>query len=194
LPAQTIDGIIDATMPEEMGRHPPTERSRNEGPNPEPPEKNGAPRMSVLSWGLVAWAALIAGAALAASKSTSLWWLVLVFGLLVPAISGLQAVWSANRGARPAIGPQDQEAGLLGALGELGELTATTAAMRTSLTVEEAAGMLEKLSRKGHSRPGPREPSCSTGCGRPTAAGRMRSKPRRSPRLRTTARKQAPRP
>jgi hypothetical protein len=75
---------------------------------------------------------------------------VLVFGLLVPAISALQIYWSANRRARPAIRPQDSEGELLGALGELGELTPTTAAMRTTLTVEEAAEMLEKLARKGH--------------------------------------------
>ena len=99
----------------------------------------------------MAWGGLVALlAAVTASERVSLWWLVLVFGLLVPAISALQAFWSTRRQARPAVDPQDKEAELLGALGELGELTATTAAMRTTLTVEEAAGMLEKLSKKGH--------------------------------------------
>lgn len=96
------------------------------------------------------WGVLIAAAALAASETTSLWWLVLAFGLLLPAISALQAFWSTHRRTRPAVGPQDKEAELLEALGELGELTPMTAAMRTTLTVEEAAGMLEKLARKGH--------------------------------------------
>jgi ATP/maltotriose-dependent transcriptional regulator MalT len=45
---------------------------------------------------------------------------------------------------------QDKEAELLGALGEVGELTPTTAAMRTTLTVEEAAGMLDKLAERGY--------------------------------------------
>ncbi len=138
-------------MPDEMERRPPKESTRNEGPDPGPPEENGAPRtVPVLGWGLIAWGVLISGAALAASETTGLWWLVLVFGLLVPATSALQALWSTRRQARPTVGPQDKEAELLGALGELGELTPTTAAMRTTLTVEEAAGMLEKLARKGH--------------------------------------------
>ena len=129
----------------------PNERTLDEGQNSGPSEENGASRTApVLGWGLVAWGVLIAGAALAASETTSLWWLVLVFGLLIPAISALQALWSTRRPARPAVDPQDKEAELLGALGELGELTPTTAAMRTALTVEEAAGMLEKLSEKGH--------------------------------------------
>ena len=72
---------------------------------------------------------------------------MLVFGLLVPAISALQSYWSTRRRARLEVEPQDKEAELLGALGEVGELTATTAAMRTTLTVEETAGMLEKLSK-----------------------------------------------
>ncbi len=75
---------------------------------------------------------------------------MLLFGLLVPAISALQALSPANRGTGPAIDPQDKEAELLRVLGDVGELTPTTAAMRTALTVEEAAGMLEKLAEKGH--------------------------------------------
>jgi hypothetical protein len=101
-------------------------------------------------WRLVAWGGLIALLAVAASELTGLWWLVLLFGLLVSAVSALQALWSTNDDAPSAIPPEDKEAELLGALGELGALTATTAAMRTALTVEEAAGILEKLSKRGH--------------------------------------------
>lgn len=85
-----------------------------------------------------------------ASTFTSLWWFLLIFGLLVPLVSALQARWSAEREVGSEIRQPDKEGELLGALGELGELTATTAAMRTTLTVEEAAGMLEKLAKKGH--------------------------------------------
>lgn len=142
---------MDGIMPDEMEHRPPKEGTRNEDLGSGPPEENGGSRtMSAPGWGLIVWGVLIAGAALAASETTSLWWLVLVFGLLVSVISALQSFWSTRRRARPAIDPQDKEAELLGALGELGELTATTAAMRTTLTVEEAAGMLEKLSGKGH--------------------------------------------
>jgi ATP/maltotriose-dependent transcriptional regulator MalT len=138
-------------MPEEIESRSAQEPTRSDGLVPRRSEESLAPRpISVLNWKLVVWGSLIALLAVAASELVSLWWLVLVFGLLVPTISALQTHWSANRKARPAIRPQDKEGELLGALGELGELTPTTAAMRTTLTVEEAAGMLEKLARKGH--------------------------------------------
>jgi ATP/maltotriose-dependent transcriptional regulator MalT len=138
-------------MSEEIESQSAQEPTRRDGAAPRRSEESLAPRpMSVLNWKLVAWGGLIGLLAVAASELVSLWWLVLVFGLLVPTISALQAYWSADRKARPAIRAQDKEGELLGALGELGELTPTTAAMRTTLTVEEAAGMLERLARKGH--------------------------------------------
>jgi ATP/maltotriose-dependent transcriptional regulator MalT len=48
---------------------------------------------------------------------------------------------------------KNKERELLGALAERGELTPTTAAMRTSLTVDEATKMLDELADKGHLRP-----------------------------------------
>ncbi len=48
---------------------------------------------------------------------------------------------------------KDKESELLEALGERGEMTPITAAMRTSLTADEASGMLEGLARKGYLRP-----------------------------------------
>jgi LuxR family maltose regulon positive regulatory protein len=45
---------------------------------------------------------------------------------------------------------REKEKELLDALDERGELTPTTAAMRTSLTVDEASTMLDELVRKGH--------------------------------------------
>jgi DNA-binding CsgD family transcriptional regulator len=138
-------------MPEEIESQSAQDPTRRDGAAPQRSEESLAPRpMSVLTWKLVVWGGLIGLLAVAASELVSLWWLVLVFGVLVPTISALQTYRSANRKARPAIRPQDKEAELLGALGELGELTPTTVAMRTSLTVEEAATMLERLARKGH--------------------------------------------
>jgi len=81
---------------------------------------------------------------------TSLWWIVPVLGAGVPiALAVLD---------RPDLKPQVPEAGkskereLLHALAERGELTPTTAAMRTSLTVDEASKMLGEFARKGHVR------------------------------------------
>jgi ATP/maltotriose-dependent transcriptional regulator MalT len=136
-------------MSEEIEPKSAAEPARSDSQPQRRSEESPAPRpVSVLNWKLVAWGALIGLLAVAASDVVSLWWLVLVFGLLVPVVSALQAHLSTNRKAR--IRPQDKEGELLGALGELGELTPTTAAMRTTLTVDEASAMLERLARKGH--------------------------------------------
>ena len=82
---------------------------------------------------------------------TNLWWIVPVLGAAVPiALSVLD---------RPDLKLEGGDAGkakeneLLHALAERGELTPAAAAMRTSLTVDEASKMLEELARKGHLKP-----------------------------------------
>ena len=82
---------------------------------------------------------------------TSLWWLVLL--CVVAVLLALTIVPSVlGRPSRnfKGLDKKDKEQELLKALAELGELTPTTAAMRTSLTVEEASKMLDVLARKGH--------------------------------------------
>jgi ATP/maltotriose-dependent transcriptional regulator MalT len=79
---------------------------------------------------------------------TSFWWLALVCGTVVPialAMLGRPGLTSKRPDHRKV---KEQE--LLGALAGRGELTPTTAAIRTSLTVDEASKMLEELARKGH--------------------------------------------
>ena len=79
---------------------------------------------------------------------TSFWWLALVCGTVVPI-----ALAMLDRPGLASKGPDDRklkERELLHVLAERGELTPTTAAMRTSLTVDEASKMLEELARKGH--------------------------------------------
>ncbi len=81
-----------------------------------------------------------------------LWWLVFVFGwmifpafgLLVRGIAGL----SEGKTQLPSASGKERE--LLGALRSHGELTPAQAAMETSLTVEEADGMLQRLAEGGH--------------------------------------------
>lgn len=79
---------------------------------------------------------------------TSLWWLVLVCGVVVPLALAL-----LDRPILTFRMPDDRkgkEQELLQVLAETDELTSTTAAMRTSLTVDEASKMLEELAGKGH--------------------------------------------
>ncbi len=86
--------------------------------------------------------------------ATNFWWLIFVFGwtifpafgLLVRGIAGL----SEGQGKLPSAPASSKERELLGALREKGELTPAQAAMETSLSVEEADGMLRKLAEGGH--------------------------------------------
>jgi DNA-binding NarL/FixJ family response regulator len=88
--------------------------------------------------------------------ANSLWeWLpILALGGAVPAA----VLWQANRilvsrpEPRPLPSAKDTETELLEALAERDELTPVTAAMRTSLTADEAAAMLEELAGKGYLR------------------------------------------
>jgi DNA-binding CsgD family transcriptional regulator len=78
---------------------------------------------------------------------TSLWWIVPVLGVAAP------LAYAAFGGALPAFGgsdKKDKERELLGVLAGRADITATTAAMDTSLTVDEASKMLDELARKGH--------------------------------------------
>ena len=85
---------------------------------------------------------------------TNFWWLIFffgwalfpAFGLLLRGIAGL----SEGQGRRELQGSNDKERELLGALREHEEISPTRAAMETSLTVEEADGMLKDLAAKGH--------------------------------------------
>jgi len=108
-----------------------------------------------LGWGkilaLLAWGFLVlAFAAGGLADVTNLWWLVLVFGAAVPVLF----VALQNRGSRGDGSLADREAEgereLLDALGEHRELSPASAAMLTTLTVNQASGILEALARKGH--------------------------------------------
>jgi DNA-binding NarL/FixJ family response regulator len=82
---------------------------------------------------------------------TDLWWLVLVLGAAVqfaPAVIDRLILASG----RPD-GEKDSELKLLEALAEKGELTPAAAAVRASLTINEASRMLEELASKGYLRP-----------------------------------------
>jgi ATP/maltotriose-dependent transcriptional regulator MalT len=80
---------------------------------------------------------------------------VAVFGIGVVApvllLGQINRAIAAHEESRRSVpGTREKEKELLGALEERGELTPAAAAMRTSLTVDEASEMLEDLARHGH--------------------------------------------
>ncbi len=120
----------------------------------------GKPGRRDLVYGLTvvvvaAWC--IAALAIGMNTAETLWeWLpIFAFGGAAPALF----VWQASRILAPRQEPRatpsqkEKENELLGALAARGELTPITAAMRTSLTADEAAKMLEGLAVKGYLQP-----------------------------------------
>ena len=81
------------------------------------------------------------------------WVAVLGIGMVAPILLMRQinrAIAAHEESRRSVPGTREKEKELLGALDERGRLTPTTAAMRTSLTIDEASQMLDTLARNGH--------------------------------------------
>jgi ATP/maltotriose-dependent transcriptional regulator MalT len=81
------------------------------------------------------------------------WLAVFGIGVVAPVLllRQLNRAIAAHEVTRRSVpGAREKEKELLGALEERGRLTPTTAAMRTSLTVDEASNMLDTLARNGH--------------------------------------------
>ena len=81
------------------------------------------------------------------------WVAVFGIGVVAPVLMLSQinrAIATHEESRRRVSGTREQEKELLQALEERGGLTPASAAMRTSLTVDEASEMLEDLARKGH--------------------------------------------
>jgi len=81
-----------------------------------------------------------------------LWWLIFVFGWMIFPAFGLlvRGIAGLSEGKTEVPSASGKERELLGALRDHGELTPAQAAMETSLTVEEADGMLRRLAEGGH--------------------------------------------
>ncbi len=115
------------------------------GTNQPPAVRPSAPR---INWQSALYVFVLAFACVLLVPLTAFWWIVPVLGAAVPISLAFLA--------RPDLGflPADnQERELVDALVDRGELIPATAAMRTSLTVDEASRMLEDLARKGSLRP-----------------------------------------
>jgi DNA-binding NarL/FixJ family response regulator len=101
------------------------------------------------------WSIMVLGVAVALAPLMHGFWVALVVAVgLAPPVVALvvitRAVTHQEQARRALPGPADKEAELLRALEERGELTPMTAAMRTSLTVEESAAKLDELATKGY--------------------------------------------
>lgn len=80
-----------------------------------------------------------------------LWWIFTTYGWIsFPALGLLVSGLSDREKAGNVRAPKTGERELLEAMREHGELTPARAAMETSLSVEEADGMLKKLAEEGH--------------------------------------------
>ncbi|HVF02776.1 MAG TPA: response regulator transcription factor [Rubrobacteraceae bacterium] len=103
---------------------------------------------SWVNWQSALYAFVLGTMCILLAPLTGFWWLALLCGTAVPI-----ALAMLDRSSLASQMPDDgkvKERELLHILAERGELTPTTAAMRTSLTVDKASKMLQKLAQKGH--------------------------------------------
>lgn len=104
---------------------------------------------------LIAWGALLLVFSVLLAPLTNLWWLVLVFGLLVPVLSTFRhaaIVRGEARSGRAAPGDDTaaKQRRLLDVLARGGALGPSAVAVRASLTVSEATRLLDELARQGY--------------------------------------------
>ena len=118
------------------------------GTSQPPTVRSSAPR---INWQSALYVFVLAFACVLLVPLTAFWWIVPVLGAAVPI--SLAFLARPDLGFPPADNKGAKERELVDALVDRGELTPATVAMRTSLAVDEASGMLEELASKGLLRP-----------------------------------------
>ncbi|HZG62726.1 MAG TPA: response regulator transcription factor [Rubrobacteraceae bacterium] len=103
---------------------------------------------SWVNWQFALYAFVLGTMCILLAPLTNFWWLALLCGTAVPI--ALAMLDRSSLVLQMLDDGKVKERELLHILAERGELTPTTAAMRTSLTVDEASKMLQKLAQKGH--------------------------------------------
>ncbi len=129
------------------------ERANNERPEEESREATRRDEGEVrnarswVNWQSVLYLVVVGWICAILVPLTSLWWIIPVLAVAAPL-----AYAALDRPRATSVKPdkKNMERELLDALAERAEITPTTAAMNTSLTVDEASKMLEELARKGH--------------------------------------------
>src|SRR5215211_778920 len=158
-----VRGRVDTRDGERRSQHPETLVVSSQvdgggdgtsGNTPAAPTDRNLPAWGVTLFIVAVWCISALGIGVNFAYSFWEWLPIFAFGLGVPAA----VLWQANRLLASPPEPlalssaKDKESELLEALAELGELTPVTAAMRTSLTADEAAAMLDELASKGYLR------------------------------------------
>jgi DNA-binding NarL/FixJ family response regulator len=112
-----------------------------------------------VNWQSALYAFVLLLACVFLAPLSSLWWVVPLLGVAAPIALAMLGTGPTREERLKARRQSEQQ--LLEALAERGTLTPTTAAMRTSLTVEEASKMLEALAAEGHLEPRTRDGAAS---------------------------------
>lgn len=111
-------------------------------------EQDVEEEVSWITWQSTLYLFVLCVACVFLASRTTLWWIVPVLGAATPlALAILDRLVPELRGPG---GKGAKERELMVTLAGWGEVTPAAAAMRTSLTVEEAAKMLDELAGKGH--------------------------------------------
>ena len=103
---------------------------------------------SWVNWQSALYMFVLVAMSVALVPFTSFWWIVPVLGTLMPIV--LAVLDGPGLKLRRTDDKKSKERELLNVLAERGEITPATAAMHTSLTVDEASKMLDGLAGKGH--------------------------------------------
>lgn len=124
----------------------------DDGPPSPAPTRDLAAR-GLAAVGVALWCVTVLALGVNLAESAWEWAWIFGFGTVVPAL----LLWQASRlltskRKRSLPSARDRKKELLEALSERGALTPITAAVRTSLTADEAARMLEGLAAKRHRR------------------------------------------
>jgi DNA-binding NarL/FixJ family response regulator len=148
------EGVVDGKRndgPEErlvMGSHEPRRGERDRHLNAAgqtPAARSSVPKREAIpswvTWQSAVYMFVLCVACLILAPLTNFWWIVPVLCTVVPLARAVLQ--------RPG-DEKSKEGELLRALTDKGEITPIAAAMRTSLTIEEASKMLEELAGKGH--------------------------------------------
>jgi DNA-binding CsgD family transcriptional regulator len=142
------DDERDSVLPDADGR--PEPGGRDDGALSATTTRDLAMR-GLAALGVALWCVSVLAIGVNLAESAWEWTWIFGFGTVVPALF----LWQVGRlltlrGRRSLPSAKNQEKELLEALAALGEITPITAAMRTSLTADEAADILDKLAGKGH--------------------------------------------